>query len=136
MQQRMKDLSRTEDRPLGELFSDLANETSTLVRNEVALAKIELTQKATDIGKNIGFLAIGGAVAYAAFLALAAAIIMLLAKAMPAWVAALIIAFLVAATAWLLISSALSKLQRTELMPEQTVETLKEDAQWIKEQVK
>ena len=136
MQPRMKDSSRTEDRPLGELFSDLANETSSLVRNEVALAKIELSQKATDIGKNIGFLAIGGAVAYAAFLALAAAIIMLLAKAMPAWVAALIIAFLVAATAWLLISSALSKLQRTELTPEQTVETLKEDAQWIKEQVK
>lgn len=136
MQPRMKDVSRTEDRPLGELFSDLANETSSLVRNEVSLAKIELTQKATEIGKNIGFLAIGGAVAYAAFLALGAAIIMLLAKAIPAWAAALIIGVLVAATAWLLIQSALSKLQRTELTPEQTVETLKEDAQWIKEQVK
>ena len=136
MQPRMKDVSRNEDRPLGELISDLANETSSLVRNEVSLAKIELTQKATEIGKNIGFLAIGGAVAYAAFLALGAAIIMLLAKAIPAWAAALIIGVLVAATAWLLIKSALSKLQRTELTPEQTVETLKEDAQWIKEQVK
>ena len=136
MQPRMKDTGRTEERPLGELFSDLANETSSLVRNEVALAKIELTQKATEIGKNIGFLAVGGAIGYAAFLAMAAALIMLLAKVMPAWAAALIIAFLVAGTAWLLIGSALSKLQQTKLTPEQTVETLKEDAEWIKQQVK
>lgn len=50
-----------EDRGLGELLSELAGETSTLVRQEVALAQAELTQKAVSVGKNVGFLVVGGA---------------------------------------------------------------------------
>jgi hypothetical protein len=57
-----------DDRSLGELFSALATDTSTLVRQEVELAKTEMTQKATRVGKDIGFLLAGGAVAYAGFL--------------------------------------------------------------------
>jgi hypothetical protein len=73
----MNEVRRPEERPLGELFSDLVNETTTLVRNEVALAKVELTQKASTVGRNIGSLLVGGAIAYAALLALGAAAIML-----------------------------------------------------------
>jgi predicted phage tail protein len=135
MQPRMNETRNMQERPLGELFSELANETSNLVRNEVALAKIELTQKATTIGKNVGFLAVGGAVAYAALLAITAALIMLLAQAMPAWLAAVIIGLIIAGVAWLLISKALTELRKTELTPPKTVETLKEDAQWIKDQI-
>jgi hypothetical protein len=134
-QSRMNETRPIQERPLGELFADLANETSNLVRNEVALAKVELTQKATTIGKNVGALAVGGAIAYAALLAIGAALIMLLAQAMPAWVAALIIGLIVAGVAWLLISKALTELRKTELTPQKTVETLKEDAQWIKDQI-
>ena len=75
-----------QDRPLGELFSELARETSTLVRQEVALAKAEIAQKTSQVGKNIGFLVVGGAVAYAAFLALMAAAIIGLAHVMPSLV--------------------------------------------------
>lgn len=135
MQARMNEGRRMEERPLGELFSDLANETSNLVRNEVALAKLELTQKATKIGRNIGALVIGSAIAYAALLAIGAAAILLLAKVMPAWAAALIVGGIVGAVAWLLISKAIAELQKVELTPEETVESLKEDAQWIKDQM-
>ncbi len=135
MQPRMNEVRRTEERPLGELFSDLVTETTTLVRNEVALAKVEITQKVTKAGRNVGSLVIGGAIGYAALLAIGAAVILLLARVMPAWVAAGIVGLIVAGVAWLLISKAITELQRMELKPQETVESLKEDAQWIKDQI-
>lgn len=124
-----------EERSLGELFSELANETSTLVRQEVALAQTELTHKAARVGKNVGFLAVGGAVAYAALLAVLAAVIIGLSNFIPAWAAALIVGALVGIVAYLLISSALNALKKTDLTPRETVEQIKEDAQWLKNQV-
>lgn len=124
-----------EERSLGDLFSELAAETGTLVRQEVALAQTELTQKATSVGKNVGFLVVGGAVGYAALLAILAAIIIGLANFIPAWSAALIIGIAVGIVAYLLISAALKSLKTTELTPRETVKSLKEDAEWLKNQV-
>lgn len=124
-----------EERSLGDLFSELAGETSTLVRQEVALAQVELTQKATAVGKNVGFLVVGGAVAYAALLAVLAAVIIGLSHFIPTWVSALLVGVVVGITAYLLISKALDALKNADLTPRQTVETLKEDAQWLKNQV-
>jgi hypothetical protein len=135
MQPRMNEARRIEERPLGELFSDLVNETTTLVRNEVALAKVELTQKATKLGTNIGSLVVGGAVAYVALLAICAAVILLLDRVMPAWTAALIVGVAIGAVAWLLINKAITALRRIDLKPQETVESLKEDAEWIKDQI-
>lgn len=134
--QRMNENRSLENRPLGDLFSDLATEMSNLVRQEVALAKVEITGKAKYVGKNIGYLVVGGAVAYAALLAIIAAIIMLLAKALPHWGAALIVGAVVGGIGWLLIGKAMMALQQTDLTPRETVETLKEDATWVKEQIK
>ena len=124
-----------EERSLGDLFSELAAETGTLVRQEVALAQTELTQKATTVGKNVGFLAVGGAIGYAALLAVLTAVILGLANFVPTWAAALIVGAAVGIVAYLLISSGLKALQETNLIPTQTVETLKEDAEWMKNQV-
>ncbi|HET9526728.1 MAG TPA: phage holin family protein [Pyrinomonadaceae bacterium] len=135
MQPRMNEARRTDERPLSELFSDLVNETTTLVRNEVALAKVELTQKATKVGTNIGSLVIGGAIGYAALLAIGAAVILLLDRVMPAWLAALIVGVVIAVVAWMLISKAIAELRSMQLKPQETVESLKEDAQWIKDQI-
>ena len=135
MQPRMNEVKRMEERPLGELFSDLVNETTTLVRNEVALARVELTQKATKVGRNVGSLVIGGAIGYAALLAFCAAAILLLDRWMPAWLAAVIVGVIVAAVSWMLISKAITTLRNTDLMPHETVESVKEDAQWIKDQI-
>ena len=125
-----------QDRSIGELFGELANESGLLIRQEIALAKVELTEKATTVGRNVGFLVLGGAVAYAALLALLAALIILLANVMPWWAAALVVAVLVGIVAALLISKALAALKKTDMAPRQTVETLKEDAQWAKQQMK
>ena len=124
-----------DERSLGDLFSELAAETGTLVRQEVALAQTELTAKAASVGKNVGFLAIGGAVGYAALLAILAGIILGLSYLMPAWIAALLVGAVVGVAAYVLVSSALGELKKTNLTPEETVESIKEDAQWLKNQV-
>ena len=134
--QRMNENRPLENRPLGDLFGDLASDMSTLVRQEVALAKVEITQKAKHVGRNVGYLAIGGAVAYAALLAIIAGIIMLLAKVVPHWGSALIVGAVVGGIGWLLIGKAMSALQQADLTPHETVETLKEDAPWVKQQIK
>jgi len=125
-----------DERSLGELFSDLATDTSNLVKQEVALAQTELTQKAVKVGKNVGFLVVGGAVGYAAVLCFIAALVIGLGSLLGNyWLAALIVGIVVAVAAVVLILSAVSALKKTGLTPTQTVETIKEDAQWLKDQM-
>ena len=134
--QRLNENRSLENRPLGDLFGDLATDMSNLVRQEITLAKVELTQKAKYVGRNVGYLVIGGAIAYAAMLAIIAALIMLLAKYVPHWGSALIVGAVVGGIGWLLIGKAMAALQQTDLTPRETVETLKEDATWMKQQMK
>ena len=134
--QRMNENRAMENKPLGDLFGDLASEMSELVRKEVALARVEIGEKAKHVGKNVGYLVIGGAVAYAAMLAIIAGIVMLLDKVMPNWGAAILVGVVVGIVGWLLISKARAALQATDVTPQQTVETLKEDAAWVKQQIK
>ena len=134
--QRINENRPMENRPLGDLFSDLASDMSNLVRQEVNLAKLEITQKAKYLGRNVGYLVVGGAIAYAGMLAIIAAVIMLLDRVMPAWGAALLVGAVVALIAWLMIGKAMSALQNADLTPRETVETLKEDASWMKQQIK
>lgn len=136
---------RKEDRSLGELFSELASETSSLVRQEVALAQTELTQKATNVGKNVGSLAVGGAVGYMALWVILAAVVIGLTQFISwltgwqlitsAWIAATVVGLIVAGVGYVLVTKALDKLKNTDLTPRETVESLKEDAQWLKNQV-
>jgi hypothetical protein len=134
--QRMNENRAMENKPLGDLFGDLASEVSELMRKEVALAKVEIGQTAKHVGRNVGYLVVGGAVAYAAMLAVLAGIIMLLDKVMPDWGAALVVGVVVGIVGWMLISKARAALQATDVTPQQTVETLKEDAAWVKQQIK
>ena len=125
-----------DDRSLGELFSELAQETTTLVRHEVSLAKAEMGEKASRAGKHVGFLAAGGAVAYAGLLAILAGVIILLNAVMPLWVAALLVGLVVAAVGYFLVRKGLDALKREDFAPRQTMETLKEDQQWAKDQTR
>jgi len=124
-----------EEKSLGDLFSELAAETSTLVRQEVALAQTEMAHKATRVGKNVGYLVVGGAVAYAGLLAIIAGVIIVLGMAIPVWVSALLVGAAIGIVAYFLISSALAELRMTDPVPRQTVETIKEDAKWLKKEL-
>lgn len=123
-----------EERSVGELLSELTRELSTLFRQEVTLAKTEMTQKASKAGKDVGFLAVGGAVAYAGFLAILAGVVLALGLVLPWWLSALIVGVVVAAIGYFLIRKGQTALKQIDLTPQETVETLKEDKQWLKEQ--
>jgi hypothetical protein len=125
-----------DERSLGALFAELAQETSTLVRQEVQLAKAELTQSASEISKAMGFMVVAGAIAYAGFLALLAAIILGLWYAgLTGWVAALLVGLVVMAISVMLIQRARAMLNAANLAPRRTVASLKEDTEWVKEQM-
>lgn len=127
---------KSDDRSLGELFSELTRDLTALVRQEAALARTELTEKAQTVGKNLGVLAAGGAVAYAGFLALLAALILGLGQlGVPWWLSALIVGLVVAGVGYALVQKGLAALKQLNLAPEQTIATLKEDKEWAKEQV-
>jgi len=121
-----------DERSLGELFGDLAGQTGALVREEVALAKAELTQNATRAGKDVGVLVIGGAVAYAGLLALLAAVILGLATALPAWLAALIVGLVVVGIGAALLQRGRAALAHLDLAPRQTLATLTADVDAVK----
>lgn len=126
-----------DDRSLGELFADLARDMGTLVSQELALARTELSDKATRVGKDIAMLAVGGLVAYAGLLAIIAAVVVLIAdRGVPLWVSALVVGLVVAGIGYFLVQRGLSSLKREDLSPRQTIESIKEDAQWAKEQVR
>lgn len=124
-----------EDRSIGELFSELTTEAGTLIRQEIALAQTEITHKAAAVGKNVGFLVVGAAVAYAALLVILAAVIIGLAKFLPLWGSALLVGILVGIVAAVLISMALKNLKNADLKPKETIASVKEDAKWLKDQV-
>ncbi|HEY7065067.1 MAG TPA: phage holin family protein [Chloroflexota bacterium] len=124
----------TDTRSLGELFADLSRETTTLVRQEIRLATTEMTHKATRVGKDMGFLAVGGAVIYAGFLALVAALILVLAHWIPWWLSAFIVGVVIAGIGYGLVQKGLDALKHEDLAPRQTAQTVKENVEWAKEQ--
>ena len=125
-----------DERSLGDLFSDLSRETTTLVRQEVQLAKAELTQSATEAARGIGMLVAGGAVAYAGLLFLLLAIVFGLIEAgWDAWLSALVVGLVVVAIGAILVLRARESLKPANLAPRRTIETLKEDQEWAKEQI-
>ena len=125
-----------DERSIGQLFAELANETSTLVRQEVQLAKTELTQKVTSAGKDAGMIGAGGALAYAGLLAVLAAIIIGLGQLIPMWLSALLVGLVVIGVGYALIQSGLNALKRIDPAPRETIQTIKEDVDMVKEQTR
>jgi hypothetical protein len=125
------------DRSLGDLFADLSRDITTLVRQEINLARTELGQTASKVGRDIGFLAVGGLVIYAGFLGILAAIVIILGTVgLPWWLSALIVGLIVAIVGYLLVRRGLDALKKENLAPQKTVETIKEDVEWAKEQTR
>jgi uncharacterized membrane protein YqjE len=116
-----------QDRSLGELLAELTQEITTLVRQEITLARVEMADKAGNIGKQLGLLAVGGALAYSGVLAIVAALVIILATAgLPWWASALIVGVVVAGIGGALVKKGLDAIRGQDLVPRQTIETLKE----------
>ena len=121
------------ERPIGELLKQLSQETTTLVRQELELAKAEMAEKGRKAGKGAGMFGGAGVAGLLALGTLTAALVLALDTAMEGWLAALIVGAVYAAVAGLLALRARREVREaTPPVPEQTVETVKEDVQWAK----
>jgi hypothetical protein len=121
------------DQPISEVVKTLSEEASTLIRQELDLAKAELAQKAKNAGVGLGLMGAAYVFLRLTIATATAAAILALAIPLPAWAAALIVTIV-----WLLIALVLILLGRSQLkrglppVPQQTIETVKEDVEWLK----
>ena len=125
------------EQSIGDLLKQLSEQTTTLVRQELDLARAEMQAKGKRAGLGIGLIGVGGVVALAAVGALTATLILVLSEWMDAWLAALIVTVVYAAAAALLALQGKERVaEAAPPVPEQTVETVKEDVQWAKTQIR
>jgi nitrate/nitrite transporter NarK len=120
------------ERPIGELLKQLSEETSTLVRQELALARAELEQQGKRAGIGAGMLGGAGVAGLLTLGALTATLIALLDTGMATWLAALIVTVIWAAVAGVLVLQGRNKIKEATPPAPQTVETVKEDVRWAK----
>jgi uncharacterized membrane protein YqjE len=121
------------DRPIGELLKELANETTTLVRQELDLAKAEMREKAGKAGPGFGMWGAAGVTALLALGSLTAFLILALDGAIANWLAALIVGLVYSAIAGVLYVRGKHRVEEAgSPVPEKTIETVKEDVQWAK----
>lgn len=132
------DAPREADRPIGELLRELGDEISTLVRQEIALAKAEMSEKAKPVVASAGMFGGTALLALGAFGAATAFLIAgIAALGLPVWAAALIVTVVYGAVAGVLAMMGKKKLQEAApLIPEQTAQSVKEDIEWAKTRAK
>lgn len=120
---------------IGTLFTDLTEDMGKLVRQEIELARVETMQKVNRAMRSVIMMAAGGLVAYAGFITLLITAAIALGRIMPYWLSSLIVGVVVLIVGAILIGSGRSSLSNLTVVPENTVESIKEDARWAKEQV-
>ncbi len=127
----------TPQKSLGDLFADLSAQVSALVRQEVQLAKTEITGKIAGLAVGAAALVVAAVMGLAAFFVILAAAVAALSLVLPVWAAALIVAVVLLIIAGVAALVGIKKIKSaTPPVPVKTIETLKEDAQWLKNQVK
>ena len=121
------------ERPLGEVARDLTRDLSLLVRQEVELAKSEMAQKGRVAAPGLGMIGGAGVVGLMAAGALTAFLILVLSIVLDEWLAALLVGLVLAAVAFLLAKQGKERVEEAGTpVPEQTIETVKEDVEWAK----
>jgi hypothetical protein len=125
-----------QERSIGELFGQLSQDMTLLVRQEVQLARTEMSDKLSRFTANLISVAAGGFVAYLGGLALVACVILALRDLanISLAVSALIVGAILAGIGWVMLQRGLKEMKRVDLAPRRTVESLKDDVQWAKEQ--
>ena len=133
-----------DERSLGQLLKELSSETTTLLRQEVDLAKAEMSEKVSRVGTNVASVGVGGAVALVGAMALVAALILglislfdnFMSPEVAVWVAPLLVGAVLAAIGYSMISKAMATLRQESLTPKKTTQSLQENKEWLKEKIR
>jgi predicted O-methyltransferase YrrM len=139
----MSNHTTTDERSLADLIRELRDESTVLLRQEVAMAKTEMSEKASNVGRNVGTMVVGGAVASLAIIFMLLAVtgglaLLILGTDLglhAIWIAPLIVGVIIAIVALVMIKKAKATLANASLVPHKTIETLKEDKQWAQAKV-
>lgn len=127
---------REEQRSISQLFSELMRQLSTLVRQEAALARAEISEDVAKAVKGAASMGAGAIVAFVGLLALVEAAILGLAQVVWPWLAALIIGFAISGIGLILLLTGRSRMQMEKLVPHRTVESLQEDKRMAREHLR
>jgi hypothetical protein len=127
---------RQQERSISELFGQLTQDMTLLVRQEIQLARTEMSEKLSRFTTNLLSVGAGGFVAYLGGLALVAALVLAIRDLANISLAlsSLIVGAILAIVGYVMLQRGLKELKRVDLAPRRTVETLKDDVQWAKEQ--
>src|SRR5688500_11192006 len=125
---------RRDDRSLGELLGDRGSQVTTLVRKELELARTEVTDKASAASRDAALMGVGGALLDAGLLwRLAASVLGLIEACLYPWIAAVLVGVVVAAIGGAIVARGRAGLATTDVTPKRTIETIQDDAEWVKE---
>ncbi len=129
-------MAEVRERPVGELLGEITGDVQRLIRDEIRLARVELRQSLRDVAIGAAGFAIAGAMAYLGIWFLGLAAFWAIFLAIPGWAASLSVAvgfFLLAAAAFVV---GRRRLKPSQLRPEQTIESLEEDREWLERRVR
>lgn len=125
------------ERSLGELVSDLSQQTSDLIRQEMRLAKAELSEKFSDAGRHALMIGVAAVFALTAVITVAAATtLLIISRGIEPWLAAAITAAVMAVIAFVFAQSGISALRKTTIAPVETMQSIKETTQWLKNETR
>lgn len=127
--------SMTDERSLGDLFSDLSKNAGLLIRQELRLANVEMKEKAAKAGKEIALVGAAIFLLNAALLSVVAALIIALANVMAPWLAAFLVGGVLAVIAAVIAAVGIQSLRQISPKPERTLATLEEDKEWLQQQM-
>jgi uncharacterized membrane protein YqjE len=133
-----------DERSLGQLIKELTSETSTLLRQEVELAKAEMSEKVSRVGTNLAAVGVGGAVALLGAMALVAAATLglvslfdnFMSPEVAVWVAPLLVGAVLAGIGYAMIKKAMTTLRQESITPKKTTQTLQENKEWLKSKIR
>ncbi len=126
----------TSEPTLGELITSLSDDFTKLIRNEIRLARVETMETVSTASRGAAMLGAGALVAYAGLILVLIALSILLGQALDNyWLSTLIVGAVVLIIGAVLLFSGKSAIQKVNIAPEKTIESLKDDARWVKEQV-
>lgn len=124
------------NRPISSILQDVVGDVTGIVRSEIKLAKAEITADAKRFARALPLAVAGAILGLFALGLLLTTILLAIAIALPAWLSALIVFVGTAIIAWALFAAGKARLRRINVVPEKTVNTIKENAEWVKAQAR
>lgn len=131
----VKKEEREHEKSTSELLSDLSREVRDLFRQEMLLAKNEMSAKVARGARDVRSAAIGGAILHAGFFAILAAVVIALGNAVAYWLSALVVGVAACVIGYFMVKKGLRDMRKIDITPQETISSFREDEKWLKRKI-